>query len=76
MNSATFSHRLVSPQATEAGAGFWHSARVVVDVLLSSREYLAQFDQVEKMMRRAKRLEATQPERAEAMRQQAIDLIH
>lgn len=76
MNSATFSHRLVSPQATEVGAGFWHSARVVVDVLLSSRDYLAQFDQVEKMMRRAKRLEATHPERAEAMRQQAIDSIH
>lgn len=75
MNSATFSHRLVSPQATEAG-GFWHATRVVVDVLLSSRDYMAQFDQVEQLMRRAHRLEATQPARAEAIRQQAIDLIH
>lgn len=72
MNSTTFSQSL--PAAQEAG--FWHATRVVLDVLLSPRHYLAQFDEVEHLLRLARRIEAREPQRAEALRRQAFDLIN
>lgn len=71
MNSTTLSHALPTRQA----AGFWHATRVVLDVLMSPRHYLAQFDEVDRLMRRARRLDATEPLRAEALRRQAMELI-
>ena len=77
MNSATFTQQFPGQTAaTDAAARFWDATRIVVSTLLSTREYMAQFHEVEQMMRRAHRLEGTQPERAAALRQQAIDLIH
>ncbi len=72
MNSTTFSHSRLGSQ----DAGFWHATRVVLDVLLSPRHYLAQFDEVEHLLRRARRIEALEPQRAEALRRQAFDLIY
>jgi hypothetical protein len=77
MNSASFTQQFPGQTAaTDAAARFWDATRIVVSTLLSTREYMAQFHQVEEMMRHAHRLENSQPERAAAIRQQAIDLIH
>lgn len=77
MNSASFTQQFPGQTAaSDAAARFWDATRVVVSTLLSTRETMAQFHEVEQLLRRAHRLEGTQPERAAAIRQKAIDLIH
>ena len=48
MNSASFTQQFPGQTAaTDAAARFWDATRIVVSTLLSTREYMAQFHQVE-----------------------------
>lgn len=78
MNSATLDHGAFAASrhnAAHAAASFWHVARVTVGVMFSARHHVEQVRAMQHLLRQSNQVESTNPARADALRQEAANLV-
>lgn len=78
MNSATFHHgnfAVSRHSAAHAAASFWQATRVTLGVMVSARHHVEQVRAMRHLLRQSNQCEATNPARADALRQEAANLV-
>lgn len=78
MNSATFHHGNFAASrhnVAHAATTFWQAARVTVGVMFSARHHVEQVRAMQHLLRQSNQVESTNPARADALRQEAANLV-